>query len=212
MRLIVALLMLVSTALAATAADQVPPTKPSAASGDHPSVVYRPPDRGAPEGRISAATRGVTRHLLRTLAPDHVGLTLREQPVLYWLTPEQLAAGVKLVIISDAEEQPLVDKSLPGPLEAGIHAIRLSELGVKLKPDLDYRWSVAPANAPRSISASFIRRVTRPGLLLQTGSSLRRAAQLADAGIWYDALDAASQAGADVRRGLLEQIGIKTTN
>ena len=56
----------------------------SAAADDLP--VYKPPQRGAPGGRVGGSSRGIGDRLLTlsVLAPDHTGLTVREQPSLYW--------------------------------------------------------------------------------------------------------------------------------
>jgi len=47
---------------------------------------YQPPLRGAPGGRVGGGTRGTGREtfVLSVLAPDHTGLTVSEQPALYW--------------------------------------------------------------------------------------------------------------------------------
>src|SRR4029450_10552807 len=48
---------------------------------------YRPPQRGVPGGREGAGSRSLGRSLpvLTVLAPqDHTGLTVQQQPVLYW--------------------------------------------------------------------------------------------------------------------------------
>src|SRR5262249_9720599 len=50
--------------------------------------VYKPPLRGAPGGRVGGGTRGSGSvrdvFILSALAPDHMGLTVAEQPSLYW--------------------------------------------------------------------------------------------------------------------------------
>lgn len=55
------------------------------------TIVYQPPRKGAPAPglRRGGGTRGMNKSVpvISLLAPEHVGLTLQEQPVLYWFTP-----------------------------------------------------------------------------------------------------------------------------
>src|SRR5437867_965146 len=51
-----------------------------------PKIVYKPPLRGAPAVRIDGGSRGSGLSLicLTVLAPDQTGLTVQEQPTLFW--------------------------------------------------------------------------------------------------------------------------------
>src|SRR5512134_1193228 len=66
-----------------------PPASPPSVQTQTASTapVYKPPLRGAPRGRIGGGTRGtgLDSLALSVLAPDHSGLTIREQPSLYWI-------------------------------------------------------------------------------------------------------------------------------
>ena len=74
------------SAITAPVGAQTSTSTATATSGGAVAVVYHPPLRGAPAGRIGGASRGgapgVALPALEVLAPDHVGLTAREQPTL----------------------------------------------------------------------------------------------------------------------------------
>src|SRR5262245_39912255 len=56
-------------------------------AGNRDRIVYTPPQRGVPGGREGAGSRGdlKSRPILTVLTPKgHMGLTIQEQPVLYW--------------------------------------------------------------------------------------------------------------------------------
>src|ERR1043166_1113983 len=52
-----------------------------------PMLAYQPPVRGAPFIRVDGGSRDGKGDIpaLCVLAPDHVGLTTREQPSLFWV-------------------------------------------------------------------------------------------------------------------------------
>jgi hypothetical protein len=208
MRSTIGLAILLGSAMAAWAAD--PPAPPAPSSEEHPIVRYQPPDRGAPSNRIGAATRGMSPHLVQALAPDHVGLTLREQPVLYWFNEARLGQGVQLVIRTAATDEAILDTTLRGPFDPGIHAVRLADFGTRLTLEAEYRWSVTPLDAPKAASVASILRIAKAKTEPARGNDPRSVTQrLAAAGIWYDALDASAQASPLLRAELLEQVGLK---
>ena len=115
---------------------------------------------------------------------------------------------------------------LRGAESAGIHRFSLREHGVKLVEGTDYEWSVAivPDADGRSadiLSGGALRRVAPDPALAARVKGLAgtpRAAALAEAGIWYDALAAlgsqleanpADAAAKRARADLLDQVGLK---
>src|SRR3712207_1026765 len=57
--------------------------------------VYKPPVRGAPEGRVGGGTRGGDQtFMLSVLAPRHTGWTVQEQPVLYWYLTKAISTPI----------------------------------------------------------------------------------------------------------------------
>lgn len=169
------------------------------------AVVYRPPRRGAPRTNVGAGGVRGARALpqLLALAPDHVGLTTRATPSLFWYVdalPEGGLAegGLDVVFTLNREDriEPLVEATLAPPGAPGIQRVRLADHGVKLAPDVDYEWSIALVgqDEPRPqlvVSVGYLRRVERPADLPGAAPD---AAAYARAGLWYDALTALGDA------------------
>ena len=163
--------------------------------------VYRPPLRGAPRNRVPGGLRaGRALPTPLALSPDHLAHTASPNPSLFWYIDEAPPAHVKIVftLIHEDDMEPLVETQLARVRQAGIQRIRLAEFGVRLDPDAEYEWSVAlvPDSAQRSrdvVTTGYIFRVAPPAEL---GSELRFASvnTYASLGLWYDALEAASDA------------------
>lgn len=191
-------------------------------------VVFVPASPEAPLRRVGGSSRGVALALpfVAVLAPEQAGTTLEEQPVLYWFASSPTPVHLELTLIDQHGVVPMVEKTLDGVQSAGVHAFSLRDAAIHLEPGMDYQWSVAlvPDADERSadvMSQGVIQRVAPPPALatqLQSASGVQRAALLARAGIWYDAIDALSQAIAAQpgdtalrakRAELLAQVGLK---
>jgi len=201
---------------------------PSTAAIAAPAVAYKPPARGAPQRRVGGASRGTsaTAPGVSVLAPDHVGYTLEEQPDLYWFITRASPVRIELTLIDGKSPSPAKEVVLQGAQSAGIHRFSLREHGVRLAPDTDYEWSVAvvPDADNRSadiLSGGALRRVAPDPALaarLQGLEGTARAAALAEAGIWYDALATLGRQlesrplereAREARAGLLDQVGLR---
>jgi hypothetical protein len=102
-----------------------------------------------------------------------------------------------------------LELTLQPPIAQGVHALRLGDHGVTLKPGVEYQWFVAVVSNPAQRSNDVV-----------AGGGIKRIAP-ADAvgdGVWYDALDQLSQqisanpADARLRQqraALLEQVGLR---
>jgi hypothetical protein len=160
-------------------------------------VVYRPPRRGSPQGRVAGGVRGATAlPQPLALAPDHVGHTLRSTPSLFWHidgTPPETARIVFTLVLVDGVE-PILERELPIPAATGIQRVRLADLGVSLDPEVDYAWSVSllagDDRAADLVSEGALRRVGADALEGRPPS----ARAFAEQGLWYDALEALSDA------------------
>ena len=201
------------------------PIKIAAASG---MPTYTPPKRGAPGGRIGGGSRGVQRDVfsLSVLAPDHTGLTTNPQPRLYWFVSSDLAStSAELTLIDPEGTQPLLETKLSPPVKTGVHMLNLADHGVKLSPGIPYRWYVAlvvdPERRSKDILAGgFVELVPAPEGLAAKLSSAQKAELpniYAEAGLWYDAIAAASElvdaapgdtSARQQRAALLEQAGL----
>jgi hypothetical protein len=165
--------------------------------------------------------------VISLLAPEHVGLTLQEQPVLYWFTPtkQDRAFSFEFTLIGDNAETPIVETKLPSPAQAGLQRIKLSDYKVKLSPGERYFWSVslvvdAEERSANVVAKGAIERVEREKLehpLAANFSEGEAASHYAEAGVWYDAIMAitdriqanpASKELRDQRAAFLEQIGL----
>jgi len=189
-------------------------------------IVYVPPSRGAPAGRIGGSTRGPgTGPLsLEVLAPDHPGLTASPQPTLLWYLGAPTKGPVQIVV--DTAEMlgrpPVLELTLPRAPAPGINAIDLAQHKAKLEPGRMYRWSVAllvdPAQRSSDVLASgLILYQPAAGKVAETATATA-ASQLASQGYWYDALAILSRAIArqpgdtglrSMRATLLDQVGLR---
>ena len=198
-----------STAFAvAQTAREVKPAAPAApknktADGTtEKGPIYKPPVRGAPSGRVGSGARGAVQRsvVLAALTPDHLGLTTREQPVLFWYLSQPTADPIYFTLSENRALKPTIEAQLSVPSQSGIQRIRLADLGVRLKTGVEYHWFVAvvPDRDNRSkdiVAGGFIERI-EPSAKLRASLSRAAPAQLAmvyaEEGIWYDALAAVS--------------------
>ena len=77
---------------------QVQVLAPTVAVGTR--IVYKPPLRGAPAVRIDGGSRGsgISLICLNVLAPDHTGLTVHDQPSLFWYQSEPADVPFELTL------------------------------------------------------------------------------------------------------------------
>jgi hypothetical protein len=193
--------------------------------------VYSPPRRGAPSAgsRIGGATRGTGQEAfsLFALAPaDHTGLTVREQPSLYWFISSTTASPLEFTISDPKAPRPLLEARLPQPARPGVQRVRLADLGGRLATGVPYEWYVVVVRDPERrsrdiLAGGMIERTDLPEALRVKVSAAPPAqvpSLYAEAGLWYDALAAVSDliesrphdAGPRRQRAaLLEQVGLR---
>ena len=202
-----------------------PPAPPRAGettgTPDWSPVLYVPPSRGQARHTAAGGTRGTARQgdvELAVLAPrDHVALTTRAQPTLYWYLSQPIAGRVDVTVIDDESIDPLLEITLTGPVAAGIHTFDLAAHGLELQPGRVYTWHVAWVQDAERRSSDLL----AEGLIERTGVSRELERSLADAsaryapyalsGIWYDAIAELESALADEphdRRLLLQQVAL----
>jgi len=165
-------------------------------------IRYVPPDLGAPEVRVSGGTRGAAGNELSVgvIAPAQTGLTIQEQPSLYWYNSRTARTGIRVSIVADSSNQTVLDMQLPGIAEPGIHPFRLRDTKVRLAMDTDYQWSVTAIqsqNPSENIVASgMIRRVRGSGGAsgVHLRATVDAAVDYARSGLWYDAMQVLSDA------------------
>ena len=195
-----------------------------------PAITYNPPRRGAPRGRIGGGSRGVGDDLytLFVLAPDHVGLTVQEQPVLYWYLSRESSYPIELTVIGERSVTPLLERKLEAPVSSGIHELNLKEHDIHLDKGVQYRWfvSIVPDPDRRSrdiLAGGAIERVEisqeekAEYLRLNSGD---KAVHYAAAGFWYDAIqnvmemmdaDSDREKARKMRQALMQQVDLEVS-
>lgn len=160
---------------------------------------YRPPKRGAPAARVGGGTRGFDKEMpnLYVLAPDHVGLTGQEQPVLNWYMSKPAKMQFEFSLIDENGIEPILEVTLGAEqLKAGIQGLSLADYGIRLKPGVQYQWSVAlvPDAGKRSSDILASGMIERRNLSADMTSRLSKAGEqegvfiFAEEGYWYDAV------------------------
>lgn len=168
------------------------------------TIVYTPPRRGMPTRRASAATRTTDAGaaFVSVLAPETLGLTTQSQPTLYWYLSSTADRRVVITVIDEESIDPVLEITKAAPETPGLQVLDLAELGVRLEPGREYEWEVAliddADNRYQDVySRGAIERIDPPSGIAQAldgRSPLERAKVLAEAGIWYDAIDELSRA------------------
>jgi len=213
---VLAILVLVASASVTLWAQQSPSRQPApekqkqpppadTKKATQPSPVYKPPQLGAPGGRVGGGTRGIGGDALSlvALAPNHVGLTMQAQPTFYWYLSGTPNFPLIFTLIEYKAVKPLVEKQVAMPPKAGIYGISLKEYGIALEPGTTYRWfvSIVPDQDRRAkdLVAGAMIELASPSEALNAkvrGSTdrIKTAYAYAEEGIWYDALMALSDA------------------
>ncbi|MDR4498986.1 MAG: DUF928 domain-containing protein [Candidatus Scalindua sp.] len=189
--------------------------------------VYKPPKRGAPAALVGGGSRGTEAGLspLSVIAPDHVGLTVREQPSLYWYLSKPVSSRIEFTLIDNIAIQPLLELELGTHIKPGMHRISLADYGIYLSTGKQYQWFVAlvadPEHRSKDVIAGGVIEYIEPPESLTTRLAQAGKAKsphiYAESGIWYDAFssmsDLVSNAPEDMKRrkqraSLIEQVGL----
>ena len=169
--------------------------------------LYKPPLRGAPKSRVGGGTRSWGNELpsLSALVPNHMGLTMSNQPELYWFLSKDSSHAVAITLNDEESIESLLKVVINPPLKAGIHRIQLAKHNIRLKPGVPYEWGVTLVTGSDDPS----RKVVAGGAIQHIGALDRRKRQVnidlknatnqadnwriyASNGVWYDALAALS--------------------
>ncbi len=189
----------------------LPVTVPSV-SAEETAVAYKPQVVGAPVRRVGGATRSFGPNekelpVVITLAPDHVALTTKAQPSLYWSLSKPTPSPVKFTLnYADPIKQgksvePLLEVKIDSPKE-GIHKVDLAEHKITLDENTDYSWSVAiilgkEESTQDLISEGGVKRLkaseAKEVMGKLSGDEKRHPQIYAQAGLWYDAIESLSQ-------------------
>jgi hypothetical protein len=189
--------------------------------------VYKPPTNKMPGARVGGVMRGGPGRdpYLVALVPDHIALTHKAYPVLYWYLSQLTTLPLVFTLREELAVRPILEARLKPPDRPGAQMIRLKDFGIELKEDVTYRWYVSVQRDPEYpsqdiVTGGAIQRVAYvDGLIINMGySGPRDPLHLyADAGLWYDALTAiceqiealpGDQSLRRQRAALLQQVGL----
>jgi len=204
-----------------------PKNKDGSAQSTNSIPVYKPPLRGAPAGRVAGGTRGADQAFpyLCLIVPEHVGLTVSSQPVLYFYQSKTSPYPVEFILIQEQGISPIVETRIASPEKPGVQPIRLADYGVRLEMGIRYKWFVAlvpdAQHRSKDILAAggieFIEQNPKMKDELAAAPMSQIPNIYAEAGVWYDAFHSLSSqietssdaAGLKKKRAsLLEQIGL----
>lgn len=87
---------------------------------------------------------------LKPAAPDHVGLTLQQSPVLYYFVSKATTLATRFTLRNAQTSDVVADVPLSSPTTAGFWPIRFKDHGIVLDPGVDYRWFVRVQNSDSS--------------------------------------------------------------
>ena len=168
------------------------------ASTTPPPPVYKPRRESTPRGRIDGISRGGPKGdvVLRVLAPDHVGFTVKSEPTLFWYLSKPIAVPVEFALVDTRKIPPVVEKALPAPTRSGVQRIALKDLGQSLEPGVEYYWSISLVLDADSRSQDVMARGTieripfDEALMLDLVRPCTRdiVYLYAERGVWYDAI------------------------
>lgn len=200
MRLLLPLLLLHFAALPAMAEEPpttVQPEKPRqlVTNIPPPTLVYQPPNRGAPAHRRGGGTRSISQ--LKVLAPNHTAITTRQQPRLYWYISSGLRNNIHFRLSIAGVTPALLEVVQPAQPNGGIQYLDLATHNVRLKPGELYEWGVMLEPEPHQhwptlISLGHIL-AEDSDQALQAATAKQRPYVAARRGYWYDALDSISR-------------------
>jgi hypothetical protein len=166
-----------------------------------------PPDRSSgPRRTTGGGTRGGGCEQqgeidLTVLAPQtHIGQTASDHPTLVWYVPDEDPYELELQLYRYASDDPTDDTLEPvatfdlGESELGYMSFTLPEDQPALSPDETYRWKIILKCEPSQPSKSQIGEAdlqvipANMSLDMLAGDPVAQAEQLAEAGLWYDAI------------------------
>jgi len=159
-------------------------------------LIFKPQNVGAPKVRIGGGSRGPEQAdvELSVLAPEEIGYTVSDQPVLYWYISRPVTQPIEITVSDKLTT--LLKTTINGVSQAGIQTLNLADHQTHLIPNVKYKWSVAIVNNPKqrstdTFAAAGIILVPETAVLknqLLAVDTKQQVRIYAEAGIWYNAL------------------------
>jgi hypothetical protein len=140
--------------------------------------------------------------LIAPLAPRTTGLTVTEQPTLYWYLSSEWKYEMGFTLNEFGADEPLFEHDINQKTECQQHLqddfichINLAEHNVRLQPNREYEWFIFIVFDPEQrtsdwLASAFIRyqQPSKPLLLEQTPAT-QQYQIYQNEGIWYDGFD-----------------------
>lgn len=129
---------------------------------------------------------------LMAIAPDHVGMTVRKSPVLYYFISQATSHPTRFTSLDYRKTAPVADVALTSTPHPGFWAIRLTDYQIVLDEDVQYCWFVGVIPDPGSRAADIVTggmiEHVDPRLIDYYGCQCDsdEVRFLLKAGIWYD--------------------------
>lgn len=160
---------------------------------------YHAPQHVTPRARIGGGLRGGEGEdpAVSALVPDHVGITIKQHPALNWFLSKRTSLPIRFTLIDERSIRALVEQSIMPPnQEAGVHAVKLSDIGFTLEANVQYRWYISiikDLDSPSRdiVTGGMIERCDfSECLALDATTTCNRDAVMRNAskGFWYDAM------------------------
>jgi hypothetical protein len=159
---------------------------------------YNAPRHVTPRARLGGSLRGTDGDdpVVAALVPDHVGITVRQHPELNWFLSKHTTLPIRFTLIDERSVRALIEQSITPPNQAGVHAVKLGDVGFALQPNVQYRWYISvikDADSPSRdiVTGGIIERCEfSECMVLDAPTACSREAVLASAvkGFWYDAM------------------------
>ncbi|MCS6288207.1 MAG: DUF928 domain-containing protein [Nitrospira sp.] len=189
--------------------------------------MYKAPPQVMPRARIGGTLRGHEGEdpAIAALVPDHVGITVRQHPVLNWYLSKHTALPIKFTLIDERSIHALVERFITPPNHAGVQAVNLEDLGFTLQAHTQYRWYISvikDENSPSRdiVTGGMIERCEFSECMVlgaTTTCTQETVRTSAATGFWYDAMaclcdlitsDPGDTSLRKQRAALLKQVGL----
>lgn len=171
-------------------------------------IVFMPPDIGAPADRVGAGTRDIGQdgHLVTLLVPDGGGMTTLHKPPLVWYLSEAFAGEMQSQIVPVNPPGDGASKIAEGRFQKGFYALDLSRSDLVLKPGAIYEWKVVLLDSGTDKyfdqKSAYVQVTDIP-----PAASAPDVAELAAAGLWFDALAPFVEIGLSGRVRVAREVG-----
>ena len=186
-----------------------------AAYGQEEEDDFQPRTSAPPGNRTGGASRGgspnATPPMVSILAPAKtVGLTTREQPVIYWSISADTEHPVMVSITDPAKREETTEATVKGPSKAGVHRFDFASFKqdgqpLKLKPGVKYevvveviaRKGTGGSENPAA-TCRIMRMDPKEAAALASAEKeqdlAKRASAYGKEGVWFDYIDALNAA------------------